>query len=207
MRNYYHMNVIYKNLGFLASHKGTDLQAIISACKSGTLQATPTVIISNNSHSGAIIKAKREGIPFYNLSANTHPIPEELDLAILNALVLNKVDLVILAGYDRKLGIQTLTHYDGRVINIHPSLLPKHGGAGMYGIRVHQAVLDAGEKDTGISIHLIDKDYDRGRIIAQTRVAVLPSDTAESLSMRVLEREHSFFVETIGKILNGEISL
>jgi len=207
MRNYYHMNVIYKNLGFLASHKGTDLQAIISACKSGTLQATPTVIISNNSHSGAIIKAKRERIPFYNLSANTHPIPEELDLAILNALVLNKVDLVILAGYDRKLGIQTLTHYDGRVINIHPSLLPKHGGAGMYGIRVHQAVLEAGETDTGISIHLIDKDYDRGRIIAQTRVAVLPSDTAESLSMRVLEREHSFFVETIGKILNGEISL
>ena len=207
MRNYYHMNVIYKNLGFLASHKGTDMQAIISACKSGTLQATPTVIISNNSHSGAIIKAKRERIPFYNLSANTHPIPEELDLAILNALVLNKVDLVILAGYDRKLGIQTLTHYDGRVINIHPSLLPKHGGAGMYGIRVHQAVLEAGETDTGISIHLIDKDYDRGRIIAQTRVAVLPSDTAESLSMRVLEREHSFFVETIGKILSGEISL
>jgi phosphoribosylglycinamide formyltransferase-1 len=128
------MNVKYKNLGFLASHKGTDMQALISACKSGILQATPTVVISNNSHSGAIIKAKREGIPFYNLSSNTHPIPEELDIAILKTLVLNKVDLVILAGYDRKLGIQTLSYYEGRVINIHPSLLPKYGGTGMYGI-------------------------------------------------------------------------
>jgi len=198
---------MYKNLGILASHKGTDMQAIISACKSGILQATPTVVISNNGHSGAIIKAKREGIPFYNLSAKTHPIPEKLDIAILNALVLNKVDLVILAGYDRKLGIQTLTYYDGKVINIHPSLLPKHGGTGMYGIRVHQAVLDAGETETGISIHLANKDYDRGQIIAQTRVAVLPNDTAKTLSSRVLEREHSFFVETIGKIISGEINL
>jgi len=99
LRNYYNMNIMYKNLGFLASHKGTDMLAIISACKSGILHATPKVIISNNSHSGALIKAKREGIPFYNLSSDTHPIPEELDLAILNALVLNKVDLVILAGY------------------------------------------------------------------------------------------------------------
>jgi phosphoribosylglycinamide formyltransferase-1 len=201
------MNVKYKNLGLLASHKGTDMQALISACKSGILQATPTVVISNNSRSGAIIKAKREGIPFYNLSSNTHPIPEELDIAILNALVLNKVDLVILAGYDRKLGIQTLSYYEGRVINIHPSLLPKYGGTGMYGILVHQAVLDAGETETGISIHLADKDYDRGLIIAQTRVPVMPNDTAETLSSRVLEREHTFFVETIGKIIDGEITL
>ena len=94
----------------MASHEGTNIWAIISACKAGILQATPTVVISNNSHSGAIIKAKREGIPFYNLSSNTHPIPEELDIAILNALVLHKVDLVILAGYDHKLCIQTLTY-------------------------------------------------------------------------------------------------
>jgi phosphoribosylglycinamide formyltransferase-1 len=191
----------------LASHEGTNIWAIISACKAGILQATPTVVISNNSHSGAIIKAKREGIPFYNLSSNTHPIPEELDIAILKALVLNKVDLVILAGYDRKLGIQTLSYYEGRVINIHPSLLPKYGGTGMYGILVHQAVLDAGETETGISIHLADKDYDRGPIIAQTHVPVMPNDTAETLSSRVLEREHIFFVETIGKIIDGKIKL
>ncbi len=198
---------MYKNLGFLASHKGSNMQAIITACKSGVLNAKPVVVISNNEKSGAIIKAKREGIPYYNLSTKTHPVPENLDVAILNALVLNQVDLVILAGYDKKLGAQTLQYYHGKVINIHPSLLPKYGGTGMYGILVHQAVLAAGEKETGVSIHLADKDYDRGPVIAQSRVPVMPGDTAESLSNRVLEREHSFFVETIGKIISGEISL
>jgi phosphoribosylglycinamide formyltransferase 1 len=195
------------NIGFLASHNGTNMQAIITACKSGVLNAKPAVVISNNSHSGAILKAKQAGIPYYHLSSKTHPVPEELDLAILNALVLNTVDLVVLAGYDRKLGNQTITYYNGRVINIHPALLPKYGGTGMYGIRVHQAVLTAGEKETGVSIHLVDKYYDHGAVIAQSQVPVLPGDTAESLSHRVLEREHSFFMEIIAKIISGEIDL
>lgn len=195
------------NIGLLASHNGTNMQAIITACKSGVLDARPAVVISNNGKSGALIKAKQEGIPCYHLSTRTHPVPEELDSAILKALISNSVDLVILAGYDRKLGIQTLTYYNGKVINIHPSLLPKYGGTGMYGILVHQAVIAAGEKETGVSIHLANKDYDRGPIITQSRVPVLPGDTAETLSKRVLEREHTFFVETIGKIISGEISL
>jgi phosphoribosylglycinamide formyltransferase-1 len=195
------------NIGFIASHRGTNVQAIITACKSGVLDAKPAVVISNNGKSGALIKAKREGIPYYHLSAQTHSVPEELDATILNTLISNKVDLVVLAGYDRKLGIQTLTHYKGKVINIHPSLLPKYGGTGMYGILVHQAVLAAGEKETGVSIHLVDNDYDHGATIAQSLVPVLPGDTAEILAERVLEREHSFFVETIGKIISGEINL
>ena len=195
------------NIGFIASHRGTNMQAIIAACKSGVLDAKPAVVISNNGKSGALIKAKREGISYYHLSTQTHAVPEELDSAILNTLISNKVDLVVLAGYDRKLGIQTLTHYKGKVINIHPALLPKYGGTGMYGILVHQAVLAAGEKETGVSIHLVDKDYDHGATIAQSRVPVLPGDTAETLANRVLEREHSFFVETIGKIISGEINL
>jgi len=183
------------------------MQAIIDACKSGEIKANPAVVISNNSRSGASSKAKQSGIPFYHLSSATHPNLEELDGAILDVLTKNQVDLVILAGYDRKLGIKTLSYYQGKVINIHPSLLPKYGGSGMWGIRVHQAVLAAGEKETGVSIHLADRDYDRGPLIAQTRVPVLPDDTPETLASRVLEREHTFFVETIGKIINGEIRL
>jgi phosphoribosylglycinamide formyltransferase 1 len=195
------------NIGFLASHNGSDMWAIISACKSGRLKAKPAAVISNNSDSGALIKAKTESIPCYHLSTQTHPEPSALNAAILNALVSNQVDLVILAGYMRKLGPQTLKHYKGRVINIHPALLPRHGGEGMYGIRVHQAVLASGEKETGVTIHLADREYDRGAIIAQTRVPVLPGDTPETLSSRVLEREHSFLVETVGKIVRGEIDL
>jgi phosphoribosylglycinamide formyltransferase-1 len=165
------------------------------------------VVISNNGDSGALLKAKREGIPYYHLSRKTHPVPEQLDNEILNALVSNQVDLVILAGYMCRLGTKTLKYYKGRVINIHPALLPKHGGEGMYGLKVHQAVLASGEKETGVTIHLTDEDYDHGAIIAQSRVPVLPGDTVEVLSERVLEREHSFLVETIDKIINGEIEL
>jgi phosphoribosylglycinamide formyltransferase 1 len=198
---------MYTNLGFLASHNGSDMLAIITACKTGVLNAKPVAVISNNGDSGALLKAKQESIPYYHLSSKTHQAPEELDAAILSALVSNKVSLVILAGYMRKIGAPTLRHYQGRILNIHPALLPKYGGEGMYGIRVHQAVLAAGEKETGVTIHLADKDYDRGTIIAQSKVPVLPGDTAEILSNRVLEREHEFLVETIGRIISGEINL
>ena len=198
---------MYLNIGFLASHNGSDMWAVISACKAGVLKAKPAAVISNNSDAGALLKAKIEGIPYYHLSTQTHPVPEALDAAILNALVSNQVSLVILAGYMRKLGTQTLNHFQGRIINIHPALLPLYGGVGMYGIRVHQAVLASEEKETGVTIHLVDKDYDQGAIIAQSRVPVLPDDTAETLSNRVLEREHSFLIETVGKIITGEINL
>jgi len=183
------------------------MQAVISACKAGVLKARPVSVISNNGDSGALLRAKQEGIPYYHLSTKTHPVPEQLDAAILNALISNQVNLVLLAGYMRKLGAQTLKHYQGRVLNIHPALLPKFGGEGMYGICVHQAVLAAGEKETGVTIHLADETYDRGAIIAQSRVPILPGDTAEILADRVLEREHSFLVETIGNIITGEINL
>jgi phosphoribosylglycinamide formyltransferase 1 len=194
-----------KKLGFLASHNGSDMQAVIDACKNGVLKAQPAVIISNNSDSGALQRAKTEGIPHYHMSRQTHPVAEELDAAMLKAFTSHGVDLVILAGYMRKPGPQTLHHYHGRVINIHPALLPKYGGEGMYGIKVHTAVLAAGEKETGITIHLADADYDHGTILAQARVPVKSGDTPETLAARVLEREHSFLVETVGRILNGEI--
>jgi phosphoribosylglycinamide formyltransferase-1 len=195
------------NLGFLASGRGSNMQAVIDACKSGRLAARPRVVISNNSGSGALARADQEGIPRYHLSGRTHPDPAQLDAAILDALLRHEVELVILAGYMKKLGPRTLEHYAGRIINIHPALLPKFGGLGMYGARVHQAVLAAGEQETGVTIHLVDAEYDTGPIVAQCRVPVLADDTAESLAQRLLKQEHRFLVETIGKIASGEIAL
>jgi phosphoribosylglycinamide formyltransferase-1 len=199
------------NLGFLASHNGSNMQAIIDACKSdrtsGHIDAKPCVVISNNSTSGALARARREGIPGYHLSGKTHPDPAQLDAATLDALLRHEVELVILAGYMKKLGPKTLAHYEGHILNIHPALLPKFGGQGMYGSRVHQAVLAAGEKETGVTVHLVDAEYDTGPIVAQRCLTVLPGDTVESLAARVLEQEHSLFVETIGKIASGEIAL
>lgn len=113
-------------------------------------------MISNNSKAEALARAQREGIPYRHLSAVTHPIAEQLDAAIWQTLVAHGTDLVVLAGYMRKLGSQTLADYRGRIINIHPALLPKFGGTGMYGAHVHEAVLAAGEKETGVTIHVVD---------------------------------------------------
>ena len=194
-------------LGFLASHGGTNLQAIIDACKDGRLNAVPSVVISNNSRSNALARATREGVPGYHLSGVTHPTGEQLDRAVLESLMRHKVNLVILAGYMRLLGPRTVSAYRGRVLNTHPALLPKFGGKGLYGKAVHGAVLTAGDSVTGVTIHVVDEQYDHGPIIAQSQVPVRADDTVDSLSERVLEREHELFVETLQKIESGEIDL
>jgi phosphoribosylglycinamide formyltransferase-1 len=194
-------------LGFLASHDGSNLQAILDACSAGVLVAEPRVVISNNSDSGALRRAAEAGVAGAHVSTLTHPGDDERDGAILGILREHGVTLVILAGYMKKLGPRTLEAYAGRILNIHPALLPKFGGRGMYGERVHEAVLAAGEKETGVTVHLVDGGYDTGRILAQCRVPVEEGDTVTSLRARVLAREHSFFVETLDKIAKGETKL
>jgi len=188
------------NLALLSSHHGSNLQAVLDACRTGRLPARPCVVISNNRDSEALRRAEREGVPGYHLSNRTHPQPQLLDAAIAQALQRHETDLVILAGYMRKLGPETLAHYQGRIINIHPALLPKYGGQGMYGMNVHRTVLAAGETETGVTIHLVDAEYDHGPTIAQCRVPVLENDTAESLAGRVLVLEHRLLVETVAQI-------
>ena len=195
------------NLGFFASGRGTNMQAVMDACSSGILDAKPCLVISNNSESEALARGGREGIPGYHFSSKTHPDPAQLDQVILTALQQHQVDLVVLAGYMKRLGERTLSAYEGRVINIHPALLPKYGGIGMYGIHVHEAVIAAGDHETGVTIHLVDREYDHGTILAQCRVPVLKSDTAAALAERVLEREHTFLVDTLKRIIDGEIVL
>jgi phosphoribosylglycinamide formyltransferase-1 len=194
------------HLGFLASHGGSNMQAIIDACKAGRLDAKPCVVVSNNSEAMALQRAKNEGIPSYHISTATHPGPLE-DEEILRVLRQHGVDTVILAGYMKMLGPATLRAYRGRILNIHPALLPKFGGKGMYGKRVHEAVLAAGEKVTGVSIHIVDEHYDAGPIIAQCQVPVLPGDTVDSLAERVLKHEHALYAETLQKIADGRIAL
>ncbi|MEJ2760912.1 MAG: phosphoribosylglycinamide formyltransferase [Gammaproteobacteria bacterium] len=196
-----------KRLGFLASHRGTNMQSIFNACRRGRLSAVPVVVISNNGDSGALERAENEGIPAYHISSRTFTDPDNLDRAICETLVRHEVDLVILAGYMKRLGPRTLSRFRGRVINIHPSLLPKYGGRGMYGDKVHEAVLAAGEEETGVTVHLVTGDYDAGPILLQKRVPVRAGDTVRSLADRVLAVEHETYVEALAGILSGEIAL
>ncbi|MCE2434182.1 MAG: phosphoribosylglycinamide formyltransferase [Candidatus Latescibacteria bacterium] len=194
-------------LGFLASHRGTNMQAILDACKTGRLQARPRVVISNNSDSGVLQRARKAGVPSAHLSTYTHPEPGALDRAILALLQEYGVEVVCLAGYMKRLGPRTLAAYRGRVLNIHPSLLPKFGGQGFYGEVVHRAVLAAGERETGATLHLVDEEYDQGPVLDQIQVPVEPGDSVETLSARVLQQEHRLYVRTLQCIASGEIEL
>ncbi|MBE6539505.1 MAG: phosphoribosylglycinamide formyltransferase [Ruminococcaceae bacterium] len=195
------------NIAVFASHGGSDLQAIIDGCKSNKINAEVVAVISNNGDSMALRRALNEGVPAYYLSAKKFGSEETLAKEILAVLTTHKVDMIFLAGYMRMLHITVLEKYNNRIFNIHPALLPKFGGKGMYGINVHTAVIEAKEKETGVTIHRVNAEYDNGEIVAQTKVPVLENDTPEILAARVLEREHSFLVEVLSDISDGKISL
>ena len=183
------------------------MQAVIDACREGRLDAEPRVVISNNSRSRALRRAADAGIPRYHVSTVTHPDDDDRDRAIVDILERHGVDLVVLGGYMKKLGPATISRFRGRIVNVHPALLPRFGGRGFYSIAVHEAVLAAGEGVTGATIHLVDEQIDHGAVLAQREVAVREGDTAETLADRVLAVEHDLYVETLRRIASGEIDL
>ena len=167
----------------LASGGGSNLQALIEACR-GRAPAQIAVVISNKADAGALDRARAAGIPIEVL-ANPSDGPA------LNALLQRySVGLVVLAGYLKLIPPGTVAAFDGRIINIHPALLPSFGGPGMYGHRVHEAVLNAGASVTGVTVHLVNREYDRGSIVAQWPVPVQANDTPDTLAARVLTVEH-----------------
>ena len=185
------------NIGVLASHEGTTLQSLLDACAAGRIEARVVVVISNNSDAGALKRARAAGVRAARGEAAA-------DGEVLSAA---DVDVVFLAGYMKKLGPLVLGAFHGRILNTHPALLPRFGGAGMYGDRVFEAVLAAGEVESGISIHLVEADYDTGAIVGQCPVPVLPGDSVDDLKTRVRAREKEFVVETLGQIATGAIRL
>jgi phosphoribosylglycinamide formyltransferase 1 len=195
------------NIGVLASHEGTTLQAVLQACASGEIAGRVAAVISNNGASGALLRAKNAGVASYHLSSFTHPIPAELDAAICAVLSDARCDVVLLAGYLKRLGPTTLAAFRGRVLNTHPALLPKFGGQGMFGDRVHEAALASGDTESGVSVHLVDAEYDTGHVIRQGRVPIEPSDTVASLQARVQACERKVVVQTLAAIAAGDLRL
>jgi phosphoribosylglycinamide formyltransferase-1 len=193
------------NIAVFASHNGSNLQAIIDACRSGQINANVCVVLSNNANARALQRAKDAGIDSYYVSTKALGDDDALDAEILNILSSYNTDIVFLAGYLKKIGTGVLRKYHNRIFNIHPALLPKYGGKGMYGMNVHKAVIEAKETVSGITIHRANQEYDEGEVVAQTTVAVSPDDTAETLAEKILAREHTFIVEVLNKIVDGRI--
>ena len=197
----------FPKIGFLASHNGTNMRAVVAACRNGSLKATPAVLVSNNCDSAAMSWAADNGLAAIHVSAKSAGSEDAADAAIVSALRDHGAELVILAGYMRKLGPRTLAAFPRRILNAHPALLPKFGGQGMYGAHVHAAVLAAAEVETGVTIHLVDDVYDHGAVLAQDRVPVMPGDTPESLAARVQAQEQILFPGVLQRIISGEVDL
>jgi len=191
-------------IGVLASHEGTTLQSIIDACADGRINGHVVVVISNNSGSGAVRRAAAAGIETFHLSSVTHSSGDSLDAAICDALQRARADVVFLAGYMKRLGPRTLATFPARILNTHPALLPKFGGHGMFGNRVFEAVLAAGESESGVSVHLVDAEYDTGAVVRQERIPVFPGDSVESLKARVQACERELVVNTLAAMASGD---
>jgi phosphoribosylglycinamide formyltransferase-1 len=180
-------------LAVLASGRGSNSQAIIDHFDNLARERVAKVVLvaSNRADSPALIRAATASIDIAHFNANDDG--SEL-LALLHKF---RIDLVVLAGYLKRIPPNVISEYAGRIINIHPALLPAFGGEGMYGARVHEAVIASGAEETGVTVHLVDNDYDQGPIVAQWRVRVDKSDTAESLAARVLNVEHVVYPRAV----------
>lgn len=175
----------------LASGGGTNLQALLDALQDPAL-ARVTRVIANRPTAGALERARRRGVP-----ATVLRDPDDAAELLAALTADGGVDLVVLAGYLKLVPPAVVARFRWRMINIHPALLPAHGGPGMYGRRVHEAVLASGAAESGVTVHYVDEQYDRGPIIAQARVPVRPGDTPETLAARVLEAEHQLLPRVV----------
>lgn len=184
-------------IGVMASGGGSNFKAIIDRIGEGDLEAQCKFLITNNGGCGAVNHATTYGIPVYHISGKTHPDQAEYEKALCAVLDERPVDLLILAGYMKKLPDCLVAKMQDRILNIHPSLLPRFGGKGFWGLHVHEAVLAAHETESGPTVHLVSNEIDKGRILAQRKVPVMPDDTPETLQARVLEQEHDIFWRTI----------
>ena len=192
-------------LGFLASRNGTSFREIVRATAAGELAAEPLLLVSNNRSAEALTFATDHGVASRHIP--TQGDPEAADTELATVMAKAGVELIVLSGYLRHLGPVTLERFRNRIVNVHPSLLPEFGGEGMYGRRVHEAVIAAGARTSGATVHLVDEVYDRGAILAQRAIELDPSETVESLEARVTALEPELFVETLRQIASGDLVL
>ncbi|ACF46719.1 phosphoribosylglycinamide formyltransferase [Prosthecochloris aestuarii DSM 271] len=190
-------------LAVFCSGSGTNFQAIFHAINERNLPAEVVLCVSNRSECGAMSFASQHGIATLHISEKQYETPEKFGAEMLKALEQNGIEYILLAGYLRKVPSSVVEAYSYKMLNIHPALLPKFGGPGMYGINVHKAVLASGEKETGATVHYVDAEYDKGPILLQGRVPVKSGDTPESLAARVLECEHRLYPDALEKLLIG----
>ncbi|NNF03432.1 MAG: phosphoribosylglycinamide formyltransferase [Rhodothermales bacterium] len=186
-------------IAVFASGGGSNFQAIANACSDGTIPARVALCVATRPDAGVVERAERADIPVHILT------DDDSARSQLSVLDEHGIGLVALAGYMRKVPAAVVSAYRHRIMNIHPALLPAFGGKGLYGMRVHRAVVEHGVRWSGATVHFVDEDYDTGPIILQDVVPVLPGDTPESLAARVLEVEHRIYPRAVRLFAEGRL--
>lgn len=186
-------------LVILISGRGSNMRSIVDACHSGTLSASPVAVISNRPDAAGLEFASSENIATHVIDHTQYDSREAFDQSMIEAIDKYQPDYVILAGFMRILTAEFVEHYAGKLINIHPSLLPKFKG-----LHTHQRAIEAGEKEHGASVHFVTAELDDGPVILQAKVPVLEDDTADTLAARVLEQEHTLYPAAIQKLVNDK---
>lgn len=194
------------NIVVFASGSGTNFQAIIDAVENNQINGRIQGLVSNRPFIQAIERAKKHNISHKVLSPSNSSDYNQYTEALLNQLEQWDTDLIVLAGYMIKIPTAVIERYEERIINIHPSLLPKYGGKGFYGMKVHRAVIDNEDAESGCTVHIVTEKYDDGPILAQRKVPVKKDDDAQSLAARILKHEHELFPEVIAKMADEIIA-
>lgn len=194
------------NITVFASGRGSNFRAIQEAILDGTIRhARIVLVVSNNSDAGALDAARNYRIPAVHLSRMQFATEEEFNGAVLRTLEQHGTNFIVLAGYMKKIDSIIIQRYRNRMLNIHPALLPAFGGPGMYGMRVHEAVIAQKATVSGATVHIVDEEYDHGTIVLQRNVAVLPDDTPETLASKVQNIEHELYPEAVRLFAEGQI--
>lgn len=189
-----------KKIVVLASGSGTNFQAVIDSIRDESINATISGLIASREGIGAIDRARKADIPYFILPSGNQ---KKFENQLLSKLKEWQPDLIVLAGFLKKIPNSVIEQYRNRIINIHPSLLPKFGGKGFYGMNVHRSVIEAGEKESGCTVHYVNEFYDQGDIIRQKSVAIADDETPESLAQKVLKEEHKLLPEVIAELINS----
>lgn len=191
------------NIAVFASGGGSNFQAIADACVDGTINGNVVLCVASRPTAGVIDRARAMGIAVHVLDGST----EEWTADVLDVMRERSVEFIALAGFMRMVPVPLIRAYQGRIVNIHPALLPSFGGKGMYGMNVHRAVVMAGVPETGATVHLVDEDYDTGPIVAQESVPVHPGDLPEDVAARVLTVEHRLYPAVIAAFADDRVSV
>ena len=194
-------------LAVFASGSGTNFQALLDATSQGRLPAEPVCCVSDTPEAGALDRARRADVPTAVVQPADHSGPASFGQALLDVLEAHQSTFVALAGYMMKVPPAVVAAYRGRMTNLHPALLPAFGGQGMYGMHVHEAVIEYGVHWSGVTVHLVDEEYDHGPIVLQEPVPVYADDTPQTLADRIKTVEHRLYPEALRLFAEGRVSV